>query len=136
MRTIQSTAWQHLSLLIMRIVIGGLFVYHGLPKVTDINRTMGMFASMGFPGFLGPLVGVVEVVAGIFLIVGILNKWSTIALGVIMLVALVGVQIPGALSQGSVTAGLERDLVLLIAVLISGVFGSGAYSVRTLFASK
>ena len=90
-----------------------VLIYHGLPKALDPAMAMEKFESMGFPGALGPVVGWAEVVASIMIVTGWKAKWGTLAMIVVIAVALLVVQLPNG-----VTAGFERDL-LLLAVLIS-----------------
>ena len=87
---------------------------------------MDKFVAMGFPGFLGPIVGIAEVIAAILIIVGIWHAWANYALAVIILVAIVGVQIPGAIKAGKfLTAGLERDLLILAGNFVLALHGPG-----------
>ncbi len=70
------------------------------------------FIGFGLPGALGPVIGVVESVAALLLLVGVLHWWASLGLAIIILGALVTVQIPGG-----ITSGLERDLLILVATL-------------------
>lgn len=49
--------YSDLILLLARLVIVFIFLYHGWPKATQPEMAMGKFEDMGFPGFLGPVVG-------------------------------------------------------------------------------
>jgi hypothetical protein len=74
--------------LVLRVVIGALFVWHGIDKF-DAGLTMveGMFRTWGVPapGFTAPLTAVLEIIAGAALIVGLLTRLAAIALGVQLL---------------------------------------------------
>ncbi len=114
------------SLLGLRAVIVVIFLYHGLPKALQWGMAMDKFVAMGFPGFLGPIVGIAEVVGAILIIVGIWHKWANYALAAIIAVAIIGVQIPGAVKAGKfLTAGLERDLLILAANFVLAWHGPG-----------
>lgn len=89
-----------------------VIAYHGIPKVLNPGNTMQAFESMGFPGFLGPLVGWVEVLAAIWILIGYKAKPALAAMIVIIATALFVVQLPNG-----VTAGFERDLLLLSVLL-------------------
>lgn len=117
---------KNISLLLTRIVIAFIFLWHGIPKAFNPSMAMEKFVSMGFPGFLGPIVGWVEVIAAILILVGFLHKWSNYVLAAIIVVAILGVQI----KSGTVTAGLERDLLIVVANLTLASFGPGKYAIQ------
>jgi putative oxidoreductase len=47
---------------------------HGLPKLEDVARTQGFFGSIGLPPELVLPIGLLEIIGGIFLIVGVLTR--------------------------------------------------------------
>ncbi len=123
--------WNNWSLFFLRIVVAAIFLYHGWPKATDFTMAMEKFVGMGFPGFLGPVVGIVEVIAAVLILLGIWHAWANYALAVIIVVAIAGVQIPGAISAGKLLpAGLERDLLILAGTLVLALHGPGACTVK------
>ena len=79
---------------------------------------------MGFPGFLGPTVGIVEVLSSLLLILGWFSSLANILLIGIIVVATSAVQV----SKGWVPP-LERDLQILLLNLLLLTFGPGKYSV-------
>jgi len=81
-----------LALLILRLALGVIFVYHGYPKLfTQTHDTMGKFVHMGFPGYFAFLAGVIEFFGGAMLIVGLFTRIAGLFLFVEMLIALVQV---------------------------------------------
>lgn len=123
---------KNLALLTLRLILVIIFLYHGLPKALDWELAMGKFESMGFPPFLGPLIGMLEVIGSIFLLSGYRNKETNFLLGSIILVAILGVQVPSAFNNWKLlTAGLERDLLILIIHYALFVFGPGEYKIST-----
>ena len=64
--------------LIVRVVLGSLFIINGLPKLVNLEQTQGFFDMMGLPADLALLIGLLEVVGGLFLILGLLTR--TVAL--------------------------------------------------------
>lgn len=115
--------WPDLALLGLRFAVALVFLYHGLPKALQIDMAMEKFVGFGLPGTLGPVVGWLEVVAGIALAVGIFTRAASLLLVAIILVALIVVQAPGGF-----TAGFERDLLLLAALVVLAATGAGRYS--------
>jgi len=114
------------SLLGLRVVIAAIFLYHGWPKATQWGMAMDKFVGMGFPGFLGPIVGIAEVIGAILILVGIWHTWANYALAGIIVVAIVGVQIPAAIKAGKLLpTGLERDLLILAGNFVLVLHGPG-----------
>lgn len=119
-----SSAMERLSFFGLRLLIAAIFLWHGFPKATDFAAASEKFVEFGLPGFLGPVTGIVEVVAGIALLLGLMHRLTVATLIVIILGALVTVQIPGG-----ITAGLERDLMILLGLFVLFATGPGAYAV-------
>jgi putative oxidoreductase len=72
-----------------RILLALMFVISGAGKLGNIAGTAGYIASAGLPAasVLAVLVGLLEVVAGIALIVGFKARWAALALGLFTLLA-------------------------------------------------
>lgn len=110
-----------LALLGTRVLVAGIFLWHGIPKAIDPALAMEKFAGFGLPGILGPVIGFAEVLAGLLLIGGLFTRRSAGVLAIIIVGAIVTVQIPAG-----VTAGLERDLLILVATAVLLTHGGGA----------
>ncbi|ASU77067.1 DoxX family protein [Actinopolyspora erythraea] len=123
------TAVRDLALLLGRVVLGIVFVVHGLQKLTQwgISGTADSFAQMGIPapGLSAWFAALVETLGGIALIVGVALPLAGTLLAVVMLGALFFVH----LSQGF--SEYEYVLVLAAASLALG-FNGGNYSVDRL----
>lgn len=78
---------------------------------------------LGLPGWIGSLVGIVEVLAGLALIIGIWVKWAGYLLALIMVVAIVFAKKFGWPS-------IQLDLVLLTAALTIAWCGPGRWSMH------
>jgi len=114
---------QGVVLFSVRAALALIFLWHGVPKAFSPDVGVEKFVNMGFPGFLGPIVGWVEVVGSILLVVGWGTRWASLVLAGVIAVAILGVQLP----QGY-QAGLERDLMILVSALALAVVGPGALS--------
>ncbi|SDK28421.1 putative oxidoreductase [Actinopolyspora mzabensis] len=123
------TAVRDLALLLGRVVLGAVFIVHGLQKLTQwgVSGTADTFAGMGIPapGVSAWFAALVETLGGIALILGIALPLAGVLLALNMLGALFFVH----LSQGF--SGYEYVLVLAAAALALG-FSGGDYSVDRL----
>jgi putative oxidoreductase len=80
---------QGFPLVIARILLALMFVLAGFGKLTGLEGTAGYIASKGLPApmLLAIAAGVVELVAGVLLIVGWQARWAALALAAFTLVA-------------------------------------------------
>lgn len=119
------------SLLVVRIILGGLFVYHGIDKFdAGISMVEGMFRSWGVPapGLTAPLVAVIEIAGGLALVAGIGTRLAAMVLGVVMLGAIGFVKADlGIISSGPMP-GAELDLAYLAGLVTLVAFGPGRLS--------
>ena len=112
--TKSKTNFQIYALLILRLTLVAIFLYHGLPKAIFWSMATEKFVDFGLPGFLGPITGIAEVIASISLLFGRFWKASNLVLLFIIAGAIVTVQLPNFLADSSKVAGLERDLLILV----------------------
>lgn len=125
MRGKRERTWHHAGLLVQRIVIAAIFLWHGVPKAFAPGGAMEKFEAFGLPGILGPVTGWVEVIAAPLLLIGFQHRPAAIVLLIVILGALATVQIPGGIS-----AGLERDLLILAGLLYLAARGAGRFALR------
>lgn len=76
-------------LVIGRVLLALMFVIAGFGKLTNVAGTAGYIASVGLPmgAALAVLSGLLELVAGLALIVGWQTRWAALALALFTLVA-------------------------------------------------
>jgi putative oxidoreductase len=130
------------GLLILRLVIGALFVGHGLQKLAGwfgghgIDGTTGFFASLGLrPARAWAIAaGTGEVLGGLGLALGLLTPFAAAAIIAVMLSAVALVH----WSKGLwVTAGgYEYNLALIAAAAVVGMMGAGRYSLDAYLAQR
>ena len=102
----------------IRILAGILFIVHGLPKFGDVASTQGFFGNVGIPPELVVPIGLLEVIGGIFLLVGVLTRITASLFIIEMIAATLVVK----LSDGFV-GGYELELLLVaigISLLLTG----------------
>jgi putative oxidoreductase len=126
-----------LGLLILRLVIGGVFIAHGAQKlfVFGIPGVTKGFEGMGvpMPGVTAPLVAAVELLGGLALVFGLLTRLASLGLAIDMLGAILLVHLKGGFFMPT---GYEFALTLLGASLALMFTGAGAYSLDAVIAGR
>ncbi|MGA8869729.1 MAG: DoxX family protein [Candidatus Acidiferrales bacterium] len=116
-----------LALLLLRVALGVVFIYHGYPKLFGHTRqTMDAFAHMGFPPYFAYLAGVIEFFGGCLLIVGLFTRIAGLLIAAEMAVALV--QVHKILEDPRAVHNYEFPLVLATAAFALASLGGGLIS--------
>lgn len=117
------------STLILRVILGITFFFHGLVKFQGgIENIVGWFDSIGLPGFLAYGVALLEVAGGIALVLGLFSRVVSALLALLMVGAIVKVKLAiGFLGNGQM-AGYELDLALLAMAVFIAINDSKAYA--------
>ncbi len=117
------------ALLILRVVLGIIMLYHGWPKITDLGGTIEGFTGMGvpLPALSAIFATVAEVGGGLLLLLGVLTDVAGLLIAIDMLGAIVVVHAKNGfpVSEG----GVEWPLALLAMALGIALAGPGRYSV-------
>ena len=110
------------ALLILRVIVGIIFISHGWPKISDLRGTASWFSSAGFkPGnFWATFIAILEFVGGLFLIVGFFVQVLGLLFAIEMLVAFLVVN-----RKRGLVGGYELDIILFAASLILATMGGG-----------
>ena len=124
-----------LGLLVLRVVVGLIFVAHGAQKIFEytLPGTIGSFADMGvpLPEIAAPFVAFVELIGGALLALGLFTRPVGILLAIDMIVAIVAVHLPAGLWVGE--GGYEFVAVLGVAALALAFTGAGRFSLDGAF---
>jgi putative oxidoreductase len=107
----------------LRIIIGVLFTVHSIGKFDPSSK--GFFSSVGLPADMAFLIGLLELIGGIFLVTGILSRISSSLLGIEMLLVMVYIK---KLQSFSGKGGIEIDLLAFAILLMIIVLGPGKIS--------
>ena len=118
-----------LALLILRVVLGIIMIYHGWPKVTNLGGTIEAMAGMGVPA---PAVAaifatVAEVVGGLLMVLGAFTDIAGLMFAIDMLGAITFVHAKNGFSVAK--GGMEWPLLLVAAALAIALAGPGRYAV-------
>lgn len=118
------------ALLVLRLVLGAVFVAHGYNHWFEIGmaETGRQFAALGVPQpqLSAYLTGTVELIGGAFLAVGLLTTITASLLALLALAAGYFVHLDNGFFIEA--GGVEYTLVLAAALFIITVFGTGRVS--------
>jgi len=78
------------SILLIRILAGGIFFWEGVLKFVYTNQGIGRFTKLGFPFPVATanFIGVLEIVGGLFLLAGLLSRYTAFTFVIEMIVAI------------------------------------------------
>lgn len=124
----QLTQYNNVGLLVLRLAVAIIFIYHAMPK---LKNAKGMAQMVGMPAGMVLMLGMVELVASIGLIVGFYTQLSALLLAIVM-VGAIGMKtmkwgVPFAAMDKT---GWEFDLILLATNISILLGGSGAIGIQ------
>lgn len=119
--------WEWFAPLVLRLVVGYVFLMAGWGKLNNLEQTTGFFTQLGIPmaGFMTPLVAGVEFLGGLFLLLGVCSRTVAVPLAITMIVALLTAH--KADIQG--IASLFHETAFLYLVILVGIMGLGSGSI-------
>jgi len=122
--------YRDIGLLILRLGIGGMFIFHGAPKIIGgpdkwekIGTTMGIFGIKFLPVFWGFMSSFAEFFGGVCLILGLFFRPICILLTINMAVA-TSMHLHRGDGLGGASHAIEDGIIFLSLILI----GPGKYS--------
>lgn len=118
------------SMIVLRLVLGVIFLAHGLQKISNIEGVIKFFASIGLPAAMAYVIATIETVGGTFLILGFFTRIAAVAISFVMLGAIFTVK----MSKGFIN-GYEFELMLLAAAVALILSGSHTFALGSWFSS-
>jgi len=119
---------------VLRILVGLIFLLHGLPKWQGLDGFAGFLGSLGVPltGLFAFLVALLETGGGLLLIIGLGTRWVALlfVIEMILTTLLYKVNIGFISPTATPGVGAELDLLLLVCAFALAVLGSGPLSVE------
>lgn len=123
-------SYQDVGLLIFRLGIGGMFMWHGFPKVaggiekwTALGKTMEVFGIYFMPQFWGFMSGFAEFFGGLCIVLGLFYRVACLLLAFNLAVAFFS-QMAGGKGLDKASQSLEDGFSFLAALFV----GPGKYS--------
>jgi putative oxidoreductase len=119
-----------LALLILRLVLAAVLLYHGLPKLLNFGATVGAFQSMNIPApsVTAGFALISEVIGGILILLGIAVDIAAILVVIDMLGAIALVH--WANGFDFTKGGWEHPFTVLGVALALAFAGPGRHSVK------
>ncbi len=113
----------NMLMLLARLIIGGIFIFSGWMKVSEMTMTLGFFSALGIPAFLTYIVAYAELIGGVLIVLGLWTDLAGVGLVIIMLGAVY-------FTRGGGFAMLGLPLATLAGLLAIVAAGPAGYALR------
>jgi putative oxidoreductase len=122
--------------LLARLTVGTVFLQSGWGKLHDLEKVIGYFTDLGipYPTVQAPFVATVELVGGLFLLLGFATRLSCIPLIATMVVAIATALAPDLASWTDIFSLSEFLYIVLMTWLF--LSGPGPFSVDQIIRKK
>ncbi len=122
----------HLAKLLLRLMVGGMMLFHGFNKVIHgILPIRNMVQGAGWPEFMAYGVYAGELIAPLFVLLGLYSRSAAGVMAVNMLIAIYLAYGNALLSLGKHGApAIELPLFYLIGALVILIMGPGRYGIN------
>jgi putative oxidoreductase len=116
-----------LAILLLRLALGVIFVYHGYPKLFGHTReAVQGFVRLGFPGYFAYISGLIEFFGGCMVIAGLFTRVAGLLLTIEMAI---GIWKVGHLAADPMAVrGYETPLALTVSAFALATLGAGVVS--------
>jgi putative oxidoreductase len=123
------------AVILIRILVGWVFVSEGIQKFLFPALGVGRFARIGipYPHVTAPLVGAVEIVCGAAVIAGLRTRLAAIPLLAVIVTAIVTTKLPELHRAGEgfwfMLHDARTDFSMVLGLVFLLMVGSGAFAV-------
>lgn len=119
-------ALQPLGLLILRLSLAVVFVFHGYPKLARADAGMHeFFVQHGFPGYFVGLAGILECLGSGLLVIGLFTRPTALLLGIEMAIVIWKVKLVHSMMA---VGDFQLELALGAACFALATVGAGVAS--------
>jgi len=140
------------SILLLRLMAGGVFFWEGILKFVYANQGVGRFTKLGipFPHFTAAFIGGLEIVGGLMLITGFLVRLISVPFIIEMIVAILTTKIslylgtsplpmppaPPKVGIWAVLHEIRADYAQIVTSIFLLINGPGAWSLDALLSRQ
>ncbi|HUJ18952.1 MAG TPA: DoxX family protein [Nitrospirota bacterium] len=129
------------SMLILRVLLGIVFIPHGMQKLLGFSGVMQMFTTqLGIPTLFAFLAIMTEILGPVGLITGLLTRVAALAIGVEMAVAVYMIHWQNGFFMNwfgnQKGEGFEYHILVIAIALVLMIGGGGKWSIDRALASK
>lgn len=120
-----------LGLLLLRVSVGGLMLFHGIHKLLyGVGFIGGMLAQLGLPSFIAYFSLAAELVAAIMIVAGLWTRLAAVIMAGNMVVAILMAHLGTFFTVDPVTGGwaVELPMLYLLGAAALGFTGGGKYA--------
>ncbi len=112
-----------------RITLGWIFLESGWGKLHHLDKVITYFNDLGIPfaNIQGPIVAGTELVAGLFLLIGLMTRFASLPLIAIMTVAILKAKLSDISTLSDLFSASEFLYILLLMWIL--VSGAGLFSI-------
>jgi putative oxidoreductase len=117
------------ALLILRVALGIVLLYHGIPKLMNFSAAVGGFQTMGMPApsLTAAFALVAEVVGGLLILAGVAVDLAAVLVIIDMLGAIALVHWPNGFDFTK--GGWEHPFTVLVMALVLALAGPGRMAI-------
>ncbi len=119
------------GLLLIRVGLAAVFVTHGWMKLSNMDATVGFFATLGLSAAIAWAVSLIEFVAGLLMLAGAYTCVAGGLLAIVMIGAIATVK-----GRMGFVGGYEFDLMLLLSAVGVALAGPGKYRMMSMCLAK
>src|SRR6516164_4398688 len=140
------------SILLLRLMVGGVFFWDGMLKFVYANQGVGRFTKLGipFPHFTAVFIGYLEIVGGLLLLTGLMTRLIAIPFVGEMIVAILSTKIslylgtsplplppaPPKMGLWAVLHEIRSEYAQVMTVIFLLINGPGKWSLDALLLGK
>jgi len=133
MTTLKNSQNKDIALLLQRISIAVLILFHGIANLTsDYSFIKSLLNNIGFPEFIAYLVFIGEIVAPLLIIIGLIARLASLIIAFNMLIAILMVHSADVFTLNKFGGwGIELQGLYLFGAIVIALLGAGKYAIST-----